>query len=91
VEYLPHCDVLLIMTVEPGKGGQELIPETLDKVREARKYIDENKLFVRIEVDGGINPETAKAAVDAGAQILVAGSSIFCKTNRKAAIEALRV
>ena len=90
-EYLPHCDVLLIMTVEPGKGGQALIPETLDKVREARKYIEENKLFTRIEVDGGINPETAKAAVDAGAQILVAGSSVFCTTNRKAAIEALRV
>ena len=90
-EYLPHCDVLLIMTVEPGKGGQALIPETLDKVREARKYIEENRLFTRIEVDGGINPETAKAAVDAGAQILVAGSSVFCTTNRKAAIEALRV
>jgi ribulose-phosphate 3-epimerase len=78
VEYLPHCDVLLIITVEPGKGGQALIPETLDKVREARKYIEENRLFTRIEVDGGINPETAKAAVDAGAQILVAGSSVFC-------------
>ena len=90
-EYLPYCDTLLIMTVEPGKGGQSLIPETLDKVREARDYIRANGLITRIEVDGGINPETAKLAVEAGAQDLVAGSSVFCTRDRKAAIAALRV
>ena len=90
-EYLPYCDTLLVMTVEPGKGGQELIPETLDKVREARKYIKDNGLFTKIEVDGGIKPENAAIAVEAGAQDLVAGSSVFCTVDRKAAIKALRV
>ena len=75
--YLNIVDMVLVMTVEPGFGGQALIPETLEKVRKLREYIDEHKIDVDIEVDGGINEKNAILAVEAGANILVAGSAIF--------------
>lgn len=82
--YLELVDMVLIMTVEPGFGGQKLIPETLEKVRLIREYANEHGIDVDIEVDGGINAENAHLATEAGANILVAGSAIFrSKTPRK--------
>jgi len=74
---LPLADMLLIMSVNPGFGGQKFIPYCLDKIREAREIIEEQKLACVIEVDGGIDMDTLPAAVRAGAQVLVAGSAIF--------------
>jgi ribulose-phosphate 3-epimerase len=74
---LPKVDMVLIMTVNPGFGGQKLIPYTLDKVRELRSLIDELGLKVDIEVDGGINPDNVSDAMEAGANIIVAGSAVF--------------
>lgn len=88
--YLEKCDMILVMTVEPGYGGQALIPETLDKVREIRGEIIKRGLDVDIQVDGGITPSNAKDAISAGANILVAGSSVFKAENRKEAIDLLR-
>jgi len=88
--YLDDCDMVLVMTVEPGYGGQALIPETLDKVAELRAEIEKRGLNVDIQVDGGITSDNAKNAISAGANILVAGSSVFKAADRKAAIEALR-
>ncbi len=75
--YLDEIDLLLVMSVNPGWGGQGFIPEVLDKVRVARKVIDDRGLDVEIEIDGGINVTTAPAAAEAGADILVAGSAVF--------------
>ena len=88
--FLESCDMVLIMTVEPGYGGQQLIPETLEKVRKIKAEIQKRGLNVEIQVDGGINADNARDAVDAGASILVAGSSVFKNRDRKAAIDALR-
>ena len=88
--FLEYCDMVLIMTVEPGYGGQQLIPETLEKVRKIKAEIQKRGLNVEIQVDGGINADNARDAVNAGASILVAGSSVFKNRDRKAAIDALR-
>ena len=88
--YLGECDMVLIMTVEPGYGGQALIPETLEKVRKIKAEIEKRGLNTIIQVDGGINADNAKEAKEAGADILVAGSAVFGHSDRKAAIEALR-
>ena len=88
--YLEKCDMILVMTVEPGYGGQALIPQTLEKVRKLKAEITNRGLDIDIQVDGGIKPENAKDAKDAGANVLVAGSSVFKATDRKAAIDALR-
>ena len=88
--YLECCDMVLVMTVEPGYGGQALIPETLEKVRKIRAEIERRGLNTLIQVDGGINVDNAKTAIEAGADILVAGSAVFGNTDRKAAIDALR-
>ena len=88
--YLNECDMVLVMTVEPGYGGQTLIPQTLDKVKAIREEITKRGLDVDIQVDGGITAENAGSAIAAGANILVAGSSVFKAQDRKAAIEALR-
>lgn len=78
IEYvLPKVDMVLIMTVNPGFGGQKLIPYTLDKVRELKKIIDAKGLKTDIEVDGGITLENVTEAMDAGANIIVAGSAVF--------------
>ena len=78
------------MSVEPGFGGQSFIENSLDKIKYLRKYIDENKLNVLIEVDGGINEETAKKCRLAGVDVLVAGSYLFNKTDTKERISKLK-
>lgn len=75
--YLELVDMVLIMTVEPGKGGQKLIPQCLDKVRELRNLIQDRGLNVDIEVDGGIIIDNVAEAISAGANIIVAGSAVF--------------
>lgn len=74
---LPKVDMVLIMTVNPGLGGQKLIPYTLDKVRELKALLDREKIKADIEVDGGINLSNVSAAMDAGANVIVAGSAVF--------------
>ena len=74
---LPKVDMVLIMTVNPGLGGQRLIPYTIDKEREVKKLIEEQELKVDIEVDGGINLSNVEEVMDAGANIIVAGSAVF--------------
>jgi ribulose-phosphate 3-epimerase len=76
-EILELVDVIQVMTVNPGSGGQEFIQSELDKVRRLKKMLDEKNLRIPIAVDGGINPQTAPLAAKAGARVLVAGSSIF--------------
>ena len=75
---LPKVDMVLIMTVNPGFGGQKFIPYTLDKIRDLRKMLHERGSKADIEVDGGINFENVEAVMDAGANIIVAGSAVFC-------------
>ena len=87
---LEKCDMVLVMTVEPGYGGQSFMPDMLPKVKAIREEIERRGLNVDIQVDGGINPVTAKEAVAAGANVLVAGSSVFKAEDRRAAIDALR-
>lgn len=74
---LPKVDMVLIMTVNPGLGGQKLIPYTIDKVRELKALLDREKIKADIEVDGGINLSNVSAAMDAGANVIVAGSAVF--------------
>lgn len=74
---LNDVDMVLIMSVEPGFGGQKLIPHTVDKVRELRKIVDDNNLNVIIEIDGGINLDNVESVVNAGADWIVAGSAVF--------------
>lgn len=88
--YLSLCDMVLVMTVEAGYGGQALIPETLDKVRALAAERAARSLTFEIEVDGGINGKNASDAVEAGADVLVAGSAVFGAPDRAAAIAALR-
>lgn len=90
LELLPYLHLCLVMTVEPGKGGQKLIPETVDKVRTLKKYIEENKLDTYIEADGGINLETVNLVKEAGADIIVAGSAIISAENYKDVINELK-
>lgn len=87
---LDYCDFLLVMTVNPGFGGQKFIAGVVDKLRRLQRMIRERGLAVAIEVDGGIDPSTAKAVVDAGAEILVAGSAVFGSPDPAGAIRALR-
>jgi ribulose-phosphate 3-epimerase len=89
-EYLPLIHEALVMSVVPGVGGQEYIPETTQKIADLKKYLDENDLDLDIEVDGGINDVTAKLAVGAGANILVAGTYILGAEDPKSAIATLK-
>lgn len=88
--YLHLVDMVLVMTVEPGFGGQSLIPETLDKVRKIKEYVDKNNIKINIEVDGGINEQNAILAVEAGANVLVAGSAIFNSKTPSKVIQRMR-
>ncbi len=88
--YLDRCDMVLVMTVEPGYGGQKLIPETVEKVRKLKAEIEKRGINIEIQVDGGINESNAAELINAGASILVAGSSVFKANDRRAAIDALR-
>lgn len=85
-KYLDKIDMLLIMTVEPGFGGQPYIPESTMRIAQARYYIDEHKLDCDIEVDGGVHDEVAKTVLEVGANVIVAGSAIF-EGNPKANCE----
>ncbi len=89
-EYIPFIHMVLVMTVVPGKGGQALIPETLDKVKELKQYIEENNFDIDIEVDGGINEKTAELAKEAGANILVAGNYIISSENFEESVKKLK-
>lgn len=90
LEFLPYMYLCLVMTVEPGKGGQKLIPETIDKVKQLKEYIEKNNLDTYIEVDGGINIETAEKVKTAGADILVSGSGILKSKDYKETILELK-
>jgi ribulose-phosphate 3-epimerase len=76
-EFLPHVDLVLVMSVNPGFGGQSFIPETLPRIANIRRVLDDRALHAELEVDGGINAENAPDIVKAGANVLVAGNSIF--------------
>ncbi len=88
--WLEKLDMVLVMTVEPGFGGQRFLADQLPKLAELRRLIDERDLRCLLEVDGGIDAVTAREAVRAGADVLVAGSAVFGRSDRAAAIAALR-
>ena len=91
VEYvLDAVDLVLVMTVNPGFGGQTFIPAMTDKIASLREMLARRGLDAHVEVDGGINPSTAAEVVRAGANVLVAGNSVFARSDRAAAIAALR-
>ncbi|WP_053219711.1 ribulose-phosphate 3-epimerase [Virgibacillus senegalensis] len=87
---LHKVDLVLVMTVNPGFGGQSFIPEALEKVEKISGWRGEMGLDFEIEVDGGVNKETAAACVNAGANVLVAGSAVFSKEDRKQAVQEIR-
>lgn len=87
---LADVDLVLVMTVNPGFGGQTFIPSSLNKIKQLKALREENNYNYEIEVDGGINEDTSKKCLEAGADVLVAGSYIFSHNNRKEAIDSLR-
>jgi len=87
---LDKVDQILLMSVNPGFGGQKFIPMTLDKLREARKIIDASGRDIRLEVDGGVSPANIHEIAEAGADMFVAGSAIFGKPDYKAVIDDMR-
>lgn len=89
-QYLPYIHMCLVMTVEPGKGGQTLITDMLAKISKLKEYIDKHNLEIDIEVDGGINLKTAPKVKEAGANILVAGTAILAATDYKVIIDELK-
>ena len=89
-EYIDKLDLVLVMTVEPGFGGQKFMIDQMDKVSAVRRMIEEKGLDCELEVDGGVNRETIVLAKNAGADVFVAGSSVFKAPDRRAEIEALR-
>lgn len=88
--FIDRLDMALVMTVEPGFGGQSFMHGQLPKIAELRHEIDKRGLACELEVDGGVDPVTAKLVKDAGATVLVAGSAVFGKPDRKAQIDAIR-
>ena len=89
-EYLTFVHLVLVMTVEPGYGGQKLIPETIEKVKALNEYITKNNIEIDIEVDGGINLENKEILKGAGANIIVAGSSIIKSQDYKKVIDKIK-
>ncbi len=89
-DILPELDLLLLMTVNPGFGGQKFISNTLDKIARARRLIDRSRRDILLEVDGGINPVTARKVVEQGANVLVAGNAVFGQEDPAAALENIR-
>jgi ribulose-phosphate 3-epimerase len=87
---MDKVDMILLMSVNPGFGGQSFIPQTLDKLREVRELIDASGLDIRLEVDGGVGPANIAAAAEAGADTFVAGSAIFGKPDYKTVIDSMR-
>lgn len=94
LHYMDHVmdklDMVLLMSVNPGFGGQKFIPGTLDKLREARKRIDASNYNIRLEIDGGVKTENIREIAEAGADTFVAGSAIFNTDDYKATIDAMR-
>ena len=88
--FLPYVDLVLVMTVEPGFGGQKFMADQLPKIRRIRELIEVYNPSCELEVDGGVDENTAPLVKEAGANVLVAGSAVFNKADRKAAIEAIR-
>ena len=89
-EFLPYIHLVLVMTVEPGKGGQTLLTDMVDKIATLKKYIDENNIEIDIEADGGINLKTAEPVKQAGANILVSGTAILIAKDYKTIIDELK-
>ncbi|MGD6841974.1 ribulose-phosphate 3-epimerase [Bacillus infantis] len=87
---IQDIDMVLLMTVNPGFGGQKFISSVLPKIRQVKEMAAEQKLDLEIEVDGGVNEETAKLCIEAGANVLVAGSAVYNQKDRAKAIAALR-
>lgn len=87
---LDDVDLVLLMTVNPGFGGQKFIPSVLPKITRVAQLVKERNLQVEIEVDGGVNAQTARLCIEAGANVLVAGSAVYGATDRAAAIRAIR-
>ncbi|BBY35830.1 ribulose-phosphate 3-epimerase [Mycolicibacter minnesotensis] len=90
LEILRDFDTLLVMSVEPGFGGQSFIPEVLSKVRAVRKLVDAGELRILVEIDGGINADTVEQAAEAGVDCFVAGSAVYSAADPGAAVESLR-
>lgn len=94
IEAIKHIisdvDMVLLMSVNPGFGGQKFIPSVLEKIKQVKKMADENNVTIDIEVDGGVNEETARLCVEAGATVLVAGSAIYNAEDREKAISVLK-
>lgn len=88
--YVEECDVVVVMSVEPGYGGQSFMPEVLPKVEAAREWVESRGLSADIQVDGGITPENAGQAISAGATVLVAGTAVFRADDPPSAVDALR-
>lgn len=88
--FVENCDVILIMSVEPGFGGQDFIPEVLPKIEAAREWVESHGLEADIQVDGGITLENAGVTVSAGATVLVAGTTVFRADDPPASVQALR-
>lgn len=89
-EFLPYIHMCLIMTVEPGKGGQTLLKDMLEKISKLKKYVDEKNLEIDIQADGGINLNTAQSVKTAGANILVSGTAILMAKDYKVIIDELK-
>lgn len=89
-EFLPYVHMVLVMTVEPGKGGQTLLNDMVDKISTLKKHIEENNIEIDIEADGGINLKTAESVKKAGANILVSGTAILIAKDYKVIIDELR-
>lgn len=89
-DILADLDLVLIMSVNPGFGGQAFIPHTIDKIKQLRKMLNEQSLSTKIEVDGGVSLDNAKQIIDAGADVLVAGNAVFKASDPKAMIASLK-
>ena len=89
-EVIPLCDMVLVMSVFPGFGGQKFIPEALDKLKEVKKIVEECGKKIDIEIDGGVTKENVALVKEAGANVIVAGSAVFKAADRKQAIEELK-
>ncbi|MBU9712469.1 ribulose-phosphate 3-epimerase [Evansella tamaricis] len=87
---IEDVELVLLMTVNPGFGGQSFIPSVIPKITEVRSLVNQVGKSIDVEVDGGVNPDTARQCIEAGADVLVAGSAIYKSRNRKKAIESLR-
>ena len=88
--FLDKCDIVLVMTVEPGFGGQKFMADMMPKVSAIRRYIDERNLDCELEVDGGVDAVTCKTCIEAGANVLVAGSAVYKAADIPAKIKELR-